>query len=139
MTIHDSLTIKENEIVAEELRKTEDSNRRRQKYYKWANGQRAEIGKRAAWHGNAPTVRLFGGKYPGLKGQTVSDFKLAYLELKKKKGNADDDREEKNGSPNITSCRAYAESCRPCFCFTFKTSSSLVICNLFYSKGCKSS
>ena len=30
----DSLTIKENEAVAEELRKTEDSNRRRQKYYK---------------------------------------------------------------------------------------------------------
>ena len=84
MTIHDSLTIKENETVAEELRKTEDSNRRRQKYYKWAHVQRAEIGKRAAWHENAP-VRLFGGKYPGLKGQTVSDFKLAYLELKKKK------------------------------------------------------
>ena len=84
MTIHDSLTIKENETVAEELRKTEDSNRRRQKYYKWAHVQRAEIRKRAAWHENAP-VRLFGGKYPGLKGQTVSDFKLAYLELKKKK------------------------------------------------------
>ena len=105
MTIHDSLTIKENETVAEELRKTEDSNRRRQKYYKWANGQRAEIGKRAAWHGNAPTVRLFGGKYPGLKGQTVSDFKLAYLELKKKKGNADDDLKKivkkKTGRPTL--------------------------------------
>ena len=105
MTIHDSLTIKENETVAEELRKTEDSNRRRQKYYKWANVQRAEIGKRAAWHENAPTVRLFGGKYPGLKGQTVSDFKLAYLELKKKKGNADDDLKKivkkKTGRPTL--------------------------------------
>ena len=38
--------------------------------------------------------RLFGGKYPGLKGKTVSDFKLAYLELKKKQDNADDDAKE---------------------------------------------
>ena len=105
MTIHDSLTIKENETVAEELRKTEDSNRRRQKYYKWAHVQRAEIGKRAAWHGNAPTVRLFGGKYPGLKGQTVSDFKLAYLELKNKKNNAHADLKKivkkKTGRPTL--------------------------------------
>ena len=39
-------------------------------------------------------MRLFGGKYPGLKGKTVSDFKLAYLELKKKQDNADDAAKE---------------------------------------------
>ena len=39
-------------------------------------------------------MRLFGGKYSGLKGQTVSNFKLAYLELKKKQDNADGDAKE---------------------------------------------
>ena len=33
----DSLTIKEKEMVAEELRKSEDSNRKRQKYCKWTH------------------------------------------------------------------------------------------------------
>ena len=80
----DSLTIKEKETIAEELRKSEDTNRRCQKYCKWTHGQRAEIGEHVAQHGNAETVRLLGGKYPGLKRQTVSDFKLAYLALKKK-------------------------------------------------------
>ena len=76
----DFLTIKEKEMVAEELRKSEDSNRKRQKYCKWTHVQRAEIGKHATRHGNAATVRLVGGDR-----QTVSDFKLAYLELKKNK------------------------------------------------------
>ena len=70
----DSLTIKEKETVAEELRKSEDSNRNRQKYCKWAHVQRAEIGKHAAQHGNAATVRMLGGDR-----QSVSDFKLPYL------------------------------------------------------------
>ena len=90
----DSLTIREKKAVAEELRKSEDSNRKRQKYCKWTYVQRAEIGKHAAQHGIAATVRLLGGKYPGLKRQTVSDFKLAYLELKKKQDKADDDVKE---------------------------------------------
>ena len=71
-------------MVAEELRKSEDSNRKRQKYCKWTYVQRAEIGKHASQHGNAATVRPLGGKYPGLKRQTINDFKLVYLELKKK-------------------------------------------------------
>ena len=37
----------------------------------------------AAEHGDASTVRAMGLKYPGLKLKTVSDFKLAYLRLKK--------------------------------------------------------
>ena len=46
-----------------------------------------------------------GLKYPGLKRQTVSDFKLAYLKLKKSKEAADSDIIEivkkKNGRPNV--------------------------------------
>ena len=52
---------------------------------------RAEIGKHAADHGNASTVRILGLKYPGLKRQTVSDFKLAYLKLKKSNEAANSD------------------------------------------------
>ena len=39
-------------------------------------------------------MRLLGGKYLGLKRKTVSDVKLAYLELKKKQDKADDDVKE---------------------------------------------
>ena len=95
----DFLTIKEKEMVAEELRKSEDSNRKRQKYCKWTHVQRAEIGKHATRHGNAVTVKLLGGDR-----QTVSDFKLAYLELKKKQDKADNDVKEiakKKTSPLI--------------------------------------
>ena len=46
-----------------------------------------------------------GLKYPGLKLQTVSDFKLAYLKLKKSKEAADSDITEivkkKNRSPHV--------------------------------------
>ena len=42
-------------------------------------------------HGNASTVRILGLKYPGLKRQTVSDFKLAYLKLKKSNEAANSD------------------------------------------------
>ena len=61
----------------------EESKGKRSKYRVWTPAQRAEIGKHAADHGNASTVRILGLKYPGLKRQTVSDFTLAYLKLKK--------------------------------------------------------
>ena len=100
-----SLTIKEKETVAEELWKSENSNKKRQKYCKWTHVQRVEIGKHVPWHENAVTVRLLGGKYPGLKRQIVSDFKLAYLELKKKEDKADDDAKDivkkKTGRPTL--------------------------------------
>ena len=38
-----------------------------------------------------PRLALLGGKYPRLKRQIVSNFKLAYWELKKKQDKADDD------------------------------------------------
>ena len=38
----DSLTIIKKERVSEELQKSEDSNRKRQKYCKWKHVQRAE-------------------------------------------------------------------------------------------------
>ena len=69
----------------------EESKGRRSKYRVWIPAQRAEIGKHAADHGNASTVRILGLKYPGLKRQTVSDFKLAYLKLKKSNEAANSD------------------------------------------------
>ena len=50
----------------------------------WTPIQRAEICKHAAERGNASSVRAMDLKYPRLKRQTISDFKLAYLKLKKK-------------------------------------------------------
>ena len=55
----------------------------------WAPTQRAEIGKNAAEHGNAPAVTAVGLKYPGLKRLAVSDFKLADMKLNKSKEVAD--------------------------------------------------
>ena len=83
---NNSLTQRESEIVVEELRKTEEGKGKRQKYRIWTPAQRAEIGKHAAQHGNITTVRLLGLKYPGLKRQTVSDFKLAYSPLPQCRG-----------------------------------------------------
>ena len=56
---------------------------KRQMYRIWTPTQRAEIGRHTAEHGNASIVRAMSLNYPGLKRQTVSDFKLAYLKLKK--------------------------------------------------------
>ena len=82
---------RENEKVIDELRSVEENKGKRQKYRVWTPTQRAEIGKHAAEHGNASTVRAMGLKYPGLRPQTVSDFKLAYLNLRKSKEPADSD------------------------------------------------
>ena len=50
-------------------------------------------------------MRPLGGKYPGSKSQTINDFKLVYLELKKKQDKADDDVKEivkkKAGHPTL--------------------------------------
>ena len=55
----------------------------------WAPTQRAEIGKNAAEHGNAPTVTAVGLKYPGLKRLAVIDFGGADMKLNKSKEVAD--------------------------------------------------
>ena len=87
------------------LGKSEDSNRKHQKHYQWTHVQRAEIGKHAAEHGDTTIVNCWGRKYPGLKRQTVSDFKLAYLELKKKQDKVEDDVKgivkKQTGSPRL--------------------------------------
>ena len=70
-----TLNEREKDSVFEELRKVEENKGKRSKYCVWTPAQRAEIGKHAANHGNATTIRLLGLKYPGLKRQTVSDFK----------------------------------------------------------------
>ena len=90
-TEQDNLSQKEREKVIDELHVVEESKRKRSKYRVWTPAQRAEIGKHAADHSNASTVRILGLKYPGLKRQTVSDFKLAYLKLKKSNEAANSD------------------------------------------------
>ena len=84
-TEQNNLNKREGEKVIDELRSVEENKEKRQKYRVWTPTQRAEIGKHAKEHGNTSTVRAMGLKYPGLKRQTVSDFKLAYLKLKKGK------------------------------------------------------
>ena len=90
------LSPREEEGVTNELQNLEEStsstkNPKRSKYRVWTPTERAEIGKHAAEHGNQFTVRTLGAKYPGLKRQTVSDFKLAYLKLKISKEAANGD------------------------------------------------
>ena len=62
----------------------EENKGKRQEHRIWTPIQIAEIGKHAVEHGNASLLELWVLKYRGLKRQTVSDFKLAYLKLKKK-------------------------------------------------------
>ena len=69
----------------------EESKGNRSRYRVWIPAQGAEIGKHAADHGNASAVGILSLKYPGLKQQTVSDFKLAYLKLKKSNETANSD------------------------------------------------
>ena len=89
-TEQDNLSQREREKVIDELHVVEESKGKRSKYRVWTPAQRAEIGKYAAY-GNASIARILGLKYPGLKRQTVSDFKLAYLKLKKSNEAANSD------------------------------------------------
>ena len=101
----DNLSQTEKEKVIDELHVVEESKGKRSKYRVWTPAQRAEIGKHAADHGNASTVRILSLKYPGLKRQTVSDFKLAYLKLKKSNEAANSDIKKivkkKAGGPTL--------------------------------------
>jgi len=100
-----NLNEREKDKVVKELRNIEENKKKRSKYHVWTPAQRAEIGKYAADHGNASAVRTLGLKYPGLKRQTVSDFKLAYVKLKKSKEAEDGDITEivkkKTGRPTL--------------------------------------
>ena len=51
-------------------------------YRKYTKTERAEIGKYAALHGVGKSMRKYEQKYPGIKQQSVSDFKRKYKELK---------------------------------------------------------
>ena len=77
--------------MIDELRSVEENKGKRQDYRIWTPTQRTEIGKHVAEDGNGSTVRAMGLKYPGLKRQTGSGFKFAYLKLKKSKEAADSD------------------------------------------------
>ena len=90
-TEQDNLSQREREKVIVELHDVEESKGKSSKYRVWTPAQRVEIGKHGADHGNAATVRILGLNYPALKRQTVSDFELAYLKLKKSNEAANSD------------------------------------------------
>ena len=73
----------EHEEVQKQLKKVEEKKVGRSSYRKYTKTERAEIGQYAAKHGGAKTVRKFEIKYPGIKQQSVSDFKRKYNELKR--------------------------------------------------------
>ncbi len=59
---------------------------KRGSYVKFTPEQKAEVGKRAAEHGVAATVRYFGKRFPGLKESSVRTWRNAYtLEIKKRR------------------------------------------------------
>ena len=104
-TEQNDMSQREKEKVIDELRIVEENKGKRSKHRVWTPAQRAEIGKHATEHGNASTVRILDLKYPGLKRQTVSDFKVAYLKLKQSDEAADSDITEsvkkKAGRPTL--------------------------------------
>ena len=69
--------------VQKQLQKEEKKKTGRSSYHKYSNAERAELGKFAAQHGVAKTVRSFSAKYPGLKQQSVSEFKKKYNDMKR--------------------------------------------------------
>ena len=79
------LTDREREEVIKQLKpNSEQKGRKRKKYCTWSPQQRAEIGQYAAANGNKAAIVKFSSQFPNIKRQTVSDFKKAYLECKKK-------------------------------------------------------
>ena len=68
--------------IHKELKKVEEKKAGRTAYRKYTKTERAEIGKYAALHGVGKAMRKYEQKYPGIKQQSVSDFKRKYKELK---------------------------------------------------------
>ena len=75
-------------------------------YSKFTSEQKAVIGKRAAEHGVAATIRFYAKKFPNLKESSVRTWKSAYtLEIKKRRREGHDDLsvktlpEKKKGRP----------------------------------------
>ena len=98
-----SITTVEREEVRKQLRQVEETKTRRSSYCKYAKTDRAEIGCYAVNHGVASAVRKFKGKFPAIKQQSVSNFKLKHLELQRKGPSASvTEIESKNrGRPNL--------------------------------------
>ena len=70
--------------VVESLRRFEDKkvSQPRGKYRSWTPEEKLEIGKHAMQYGVGKTVKLLAVKYPGLKKQSVSDFKKLVVSAK---------------------------------------------------------
>lgn len=83
-SVSSELTGQETEEVSKELKKVQDKGRKKKKYCVWTPQQRLEIGEHAAKNGNASTLRLLSTKYPRLTKQSITDFKKAYTQSKRK-------------------------------------------------------
>ena len=78
------LTSRETEEVSKELKKVQGKGKKRKNYCVWTTQQRLEIGEHAAKSGNASTLRFLSSKYPRLTKQSITEFKKAYNEGKRK-------------------------------------------------------
>ena len=68
--------------VRTELKKLEEKQTGRSKYVKYSAKQRAEIGEFASKYSVSTAMKHFREKYPGIKQQSVSDFKRKYKEIR---------------------------------------------------------
>ena len=78
------ITPREREEVRKSLLSLEEKGAKRGKYRMWTLEEKIEIGSYANKYTVAKTVRDFQHRYPGLKKQSVSDFKKITLNPPKK-------------------------------------------------------
>ena len=71
----EDITPQENKEVTRSLHSLEQVCSMIGKYKTWAQDQELDIGKNAIKHGVTATIRHFSTKHPGLKTQSMSDFK----------------------------------------------------------------
>ena len=97
------ITPMEQEEVQKQLKKVEEKKVGLSSYRKYTKTERAEIGQYAAQHSVAMAVRKYEKKYPGIKQQSVSDFKRKYNELKREEPSASitEIGTKKRGRPNL--------------------------------------
>ena len=69
-------------ITTVERKEVEDKKTGRSSYCKYTRTDRAEIGQYVAKSGVANAVQTFQQRFPAIKQQSISNFKLKYLELK---------------------------------------------------------
>ena len=90
--------------VRTELKKLEEKQTGRSKYVKYSAKQHAEIGEFASKYSVSTAMKHFREKYPGIKQQSVSDFKRKYKEIRSLGGPSAEFTEigmKKRGQPSL--------------------------------------